>query len=138
MLPDVDTDLFQLPDGSSFAVVDATEPERTVGFTVADLDNAVMELRHAGIEQTTRSHPTDDSGTAHFRAPDGQLYELIEPTKRAERPLKGVSPNLGLSAVELASLGPRSEYGTAGPFRILRGLPTMRRTEPHTEGAGRV
>ena len=31
-----------------------------------------------------------------------------------------------------------SEYGTAGPFRILRGLPTMRRTEPHTEGAGRV
>ena len=31
-----------------------------------------------------------------------------------------------------------SEYGTAGPFRILRGLPIMRRTEPHTEGAGRV
>lgn len=32
----------------------------------------------------------------------------------------------------------QSEYGTAGPFRILRGLSTMGRTEPHTEGAGRV
>ena len=31
-----------------------------------------------------------------------------------------------------------SEYGTAGPFRILRGLSTMVWTEPHTEGAGRV
>jgi hypothetical protein len=32
-----------------------------------------------------------------------------------------------------------SEYGTVGPFRILRGLPTkLRRTEPHTEGADRV
>jgi hypothetical protein len=71
VLPGVDADLFQLPDGSSFAVVDAAEPERTVGFTVADLDNAVMELRHAGIETDHEISSNRRFRYAHFRAPDG-------------------------------------------------------------------
>jgi len=57
----------------------------------------------------------------------------------------GLSLNKDTVARALGRPGPSawwrallSEYGTAGPFRILRGLPTMRRTEPHTEGAGRV
>ncbi|HET9666503.1 MAG TPA: VOC family protein [Desertimonas sp.] len=86
VLPDVDIDLFQLPDGSSFAVVDATEPQRTVGFTVADLDNAVMELRHAGIETDHEVSSNRRFRYAHFRAPDGQLYELIEPTNARNDP----------------------------------------------------
>ena len=86
VLPGVDTDLFQLPDGSSFAVVDATEPERTVGFTVADLDNAVMELRHAGIETDHEVSSNRRFRYTHFRAPDGHLYELIEPTNARNDP----------------------------------------------------
>ena len=39
------------------------------GFTVADLDNAVMELDTPGSRQTTRSHPTDDSGTCTSEPP---------------------------------------------------------------------
>ena len=84
VLPGVDADLFQLPDGSSFTVVDAAEPERTVGFTVADLGNAVMELRHAGMETDHEVSSNRRFRYADFRAPDGQLYELIEPTKRVE------------------------------------------------------
>jgi catechol 2,3-dioxygenase-like lactoylglutathione lyase family enzyme len=77
----MEADIFDLPDGTSFAVADAEGmgAERTVGFLVDDLDAAAEELRAAGIE-------TDDAPTAnarwrylHFRAPDGQLYELVEP-----------------------------------------------------------
>ncbi len=71
--------LFRLPDGSSFAVME-TAPERatrTVGFLVADLDAAIAELHAAGVA-------TDGIGEnarwryTHFRAPDGELYELVE------------------------------------------------------------
>ena len=71
--------LFPLPDGSSFAVMETT-PERasrTVGFLVEDLDAAIEELDAAGVA-------TDGIGESarwrytHFRAPDGELYELVE------------------------------------------------------------
>ena len=70
---------FALPDGSSFAVAgprEAGETSRTIGFLVGDLDEAVAELRAAGV-------PVDDPAAndrwryAHFRAPDGGLYELV-------------------------------------------------------------
>jgi catechol 2,3-dioxygenase-like lactoylglutathione lyase family enzyme len=79
-VPGLDADVFGLPDGSSFAV---TQPwqldpaQRTVGFLVDDVESAVAELHAAGIR-------TDEVATAgtqryvHFRAPDGELYELVE------------------------------------------------------------
>ena len=75
-----------LPDGSSFAVafpqgMGATE--RSLGFLVDDIETAVRELRAAGAEADD-----DISGNAreryvHFRAPDGQLYELVERRSRS-------------------------------------------------------
>ena len=77
----VEADLFDLPDGSSFAVASPAgmgATDRSVGFLVDDIDLAVQELRAAGAEVDQ-----DISGNAreryvHFRAPDGQLYELVE------------------------------------------------------------
>ena len=48
------------------------------GFLVDDLDNAVDELRAAGVEIVL---PVQRGGTRswmHFRAPDGFVYELVE------------------------------------------------------------
>ncbi len=72
---------FDLPDGSSFAVqaTDEHEPaERTVGFGVDDLDAAVARLRDAGVETDDVSE-SDVQRWVHFRAPDGRLYELVQP-----------------------------------------------------------
>ncbi|MDX6229608.1 MAG: glyoxylase family protein [Frankiales bacterium] len=79
-LAGLDADVFALPDGSSFAVTQPWEldpAERTVGFLVDDVAAAAAELTAAGIL-------IDEVATAgnqryvHFRAPDGQLYELVE------------------------------------------------------------
>jgi glyoxylase I family protein len=74
-------DFFALPDGSTFAVGPfdgASGDGRVVGFLVDDLDQAAAELRAADV-------PTDDEVSvnakyryAHFRAPDGHVYELVE------------------------------------------------------------
>jgi glyoxylase I family protein len=53
--------------------------ERTVGFLVDDLDAAVEELRAAGIETDDEVSVNERWRYLHFRAPDGQLYELVEP-----------------------------------------------------------
>jgi hypothetical protein len=47
-----------------------------VGFVVEDLPTAVEELERAGVELLGGS--VDDSGLGwrHFRAPDGNVYEL--------------------------------------------------------------
>lgn len=76
----VDADLFELPDGSSFAVAPADEPrgERTVGFFVEDLDVAAAELRSAGVDIDDEIAANERFRYVHFRAPDGQLYELVE------------------------------------------------------------
>ncbi len=74
-------DMFTLPDGSGFAVSGEREPgggtSRTVGFLVSDLDGAVAELRSHGM---TVDEPAgnDQYRYAHFVAPDGDLYELVE------------------------------------------------------------
>jgi catechol 2,3-dioxygenase-like lactoylglutathione lyase family enzyme len=77
----VDADLFDLPDGSSFAVARPDtmgSTERTLGFLVDDLPDALVELRAAGIETDDEVSANARHRYAHFRAPDGQLYELVE------------------------------------------------------------
>jgi catechol 2,3-dioxygenase-like lactoylglutathione lyase family enzyme len=84
-LPQVDVagasaDMFELPDGSRFAVSgprEMGETSRTLGFLVADLDAALAELRVAGY-WTDEPARNELYRYAHFRPPDGQLYELVE------------------------------------------------------------
>lgn len=76
----VEADLFVLPDGSSFAVASPGgmgETERSLGFLVDDLDAAIAALRAAGTPVGPVAHNARER-YAHFRAPDGQLYELVE------------------------------------------------------------
>lgn len=77
-------DVFEFPDGSSLGIVGMSDPAhatRTIGFEVADLDAAVEELKEQGIE-------VDEPGAnqlgryVHLMAPDGKLYELVEPVSR--------------------------------------------------------
>ncbi len=78
----MEADLFPLPNGSSFAVtpgVAADEDDRTVGFLVDDLDDAFAELQRAGVEIDEEISVNSEFRYLHFRAPDGHLYELVEP-----------------------------------------------------------
>ncbi len=76
----VEADMFALPDGSHFAVADPRgmgDTDRSIGFRVDDLDSAITELRAAGVEVDDPAE-NDRQRYAHFRAPDGKLYELVE------------------------------------------------------------
>jgi len=73
-------DMFELPDGSRLAISgprEMGETSRTIGFRVADLDAALAELRAAGV-WTDEPAENELYRYAHFRPPDGQLYELVE------------------------------------------------------------
>ncbi|WP_042371917.1 VOC family protein [Streptacidiphilus neutrinimicus] len=76
----VDADVFDLPDGTSFAVADAggMGTERTVGFLVEGLDEAVERLRALGLDVDPEISANERWRYTHFRAPDGHLYELVE------------------------------------------------------------
>ena len=84
-LPQVDVrgasaDMFELPDGSRFAISgprEMGETSRTIGLLVADLDAALAELRAAGV-WTDEAAENELYRYAHFRPPDGELYELVE------------------------------------------------------------
>jgi catechol 2,3-dioxygenase-like lactoylglutathione lyase family enzyme len=81
-LDGVEADLFAMPDGSMFAVASVGgmgSTERTLGFLVDDLDAAVVELRDAGIRTDPEISSNASQRYIHFRAPDGNLYELVEP-----------------------------------------------------------
>lgn len=76
-----EADVFDLPDGSSFAVAwpEGMGPtERTLGFLVDDVALAADELRAAGIDTDAQTSSNARHRYLHFRAPDGQLYELVE------------------------------------------------------------
>ncbi|WGL50971.1 VOC family protein [Nocardioides sp. BP30] len=82
----VEVDLFELPDGSSFAVSwpgGMGETTRSLGFLVADLEAASAELTAAGIA-VGEPGENERERYLHFTAPDGQLYELVE--RRPSRP----------------------------------------------------
>ena len=76
----VEAELFGLPDGSTFAVASPGgmgQTSRSVGFLVDDLEVAAAGLREAGVEVG----PIGDNERErylHFRAPDRELYELVE------------------------------------------------------------
>jgi catechol 2,3-dioxygenase-like lactoylglutathione lyase family enzyme len=76
----VEADLFGLPDGSQFAVASPGgmgATARSIGFLVDDLDQARAELAGAQV-QVGPAAENAGARYAHFRAPDGQLYELVE------------------------------------------------------------
>jgi catechol 2,3-dioxygenase-like lactoylglutathione lyase family enzyme len=77
---------FQLPDGSLFEVFAPGVPggghprEGVVGgFKVDDLAAAVDELHAAGVEVGELQTAGGSAAWVYFRAPDGNLYELIGP-----------------------------------------------------------
>ena len=75
-----EADMFALPDGSHFAVANPRgmgETSRSLGFCVADLDDAIATLTAAGVETGEIAENAIGRYT-HFRAPDGKLYELVE------------------------------------------------------------
>jgi catechol 2,3-dioxygenase-like lactoylglutathione lyase family enzyme len=47
-----------------------------VGFGVADVDSARAELESSGVEFIGRTHSEGDYRWAHFRGPDGHIYEI--------------------------------------------------------------
>jgi catechol 2,3-dioxygenase-like lactoylglutathione lyase family enzyme len=78
--------MLKLPDASKVEVFGPdTDINRhfttgpVAGFLVDDVQAATAELRSAGVEILFDSG-LDDSGNAwvHFRAPDGNLYELTQ------------------------------------------------------------
>jgi catechol 2,3-dioxygenase-like lactoylglutathione lyase family enzyme len=78
--------MLQLPDGSKVEVFRPDSPFNrhfttgpVVGFLVDDVQDAAAELRSAGAELLLGPE-ADDSGNAwvHFRAPDGNVYELTQ------------------------------------------------------------
>lgn len=77
----VEADLFDLPDGSSFAVASPRgigDTDRTVGFLVDGLVEAVADLTSAGVPVDARVSGNERERYVHFTAPDGHVYELVE------------------------------------------------------------
>ena len=123
VVPGVDIDLFQLPDGSSF---------RRGGRDRTTADGRVhrrrpRQRRHGAATCWDRDRPRGliqpTSPVRALPSPRRPALRTHRTDKRAERPLKGVSPNLGLSAVELASLRSpeaRTSVGSEGVARICR------------------
>jgi glyoxylase I family protein len=77
----MDAEVFDLPDGSSFAVTSGVPPDeddRTIGFSVDDIEAARQALEAAGVWTDDEVSTNDRFRYLHFRAPDGHLYELVE------------------------------------------------------------
>jgi catechol 2,3-dioxygenase-like lactoylglutathione lyase family enzyme len=80
---------FKLPDGSVVEVFGPSDEEHAyfgtgpvAGFEVDDIGAARARLEEAGAEfigPVHRSEPTNQAWS-HFRAPDGNVYELTQPS----------------------------------------------------------
>ena len=76
--------VFTLPDGYHVEVFDDSygkdhfDTGPVAGFAVRDLAAATAELRAAGVELLAGAGPS----WQHFRAPDGNVYELVEARPR--------------------------------------------------------
>jgi predicted enzyme related to lactoylglutathione lyase len=73
---------FQLPEGALRGVGPGDQAHQhfstgpVVGFVVEDLSAAVRELEAAGVELLGGQMDERGGGWRHFRAPDGNVYEL--------------------------------------------------------------
>ena len=74
---------FKTPRGDKVEVFDTDESEHgfmttgpAVGFAVTDIDDARSELEAAGIEFMEPTQRQGDFQWAHFRGPDGNIYEI--------------------------------------------------------------
>jgi putative transposase len=74
---------FQLPEGGTFEVFGPGDQDHqhfsigpVVGLVVEDLTAAVRELEAAGVELLGGQMDERGGGWRHFRAPDGNVYEL--------------------------------------------------------------
>ena len=57
-----------------------------VGFLVEDLEASRRDIEAAGGEVVSSYGPNEDGyATYHFRAPDGNIYEIVHDPKREER-----------------------------------------------------
>jgi catechol 2,3-dioxygenase-like lactoylglutathione lyase family enzyme len=83
-----DFTVLDVPGGATVEVFGPSSPYNrhlthpVAGFRVADLESAVDELRTAGAEIVLPVQHGGDRSWAHFRAPDGFVYELVEDTSR--------------------------------------------------------
>lgn len=86
-----DFSVFKLPDGSKIEIFGSSDESHTHfdtgpvgGFLVDDIEEACAALERGGAELiggVQRWEPTGDAW-AHFRAPDGNVYELTQPGHR--------------------------------------------------------
>jgi glyoxylase I family protein len=72
-----------LPNGDRFEVFSTSEPDHEYfttgpvgGFAVDDVDGARRELQAAGVELIGEVESEGDYAWQHFRAPDGNIYEI--------------------------------------------------------------
>jgi catechol 2,3-dioxygenase-like lactoylglutathione lyase family enzyme len=79
--------IFRLPDGSKAEVFGPSDTEHThfskgpvVGFLVDNVETARKSLEAEGIEFIGPIHEWEPTGEAwsHFRAPDGNVYEITQ------------------------------------------------------------
>jgi hypothetical protein len=75
--------VLRLPSGDTFEVFGPSDQDHryfttgpVVGFVVEDLPAAVAELERAGVELLGGHVDERGGGWRHFRAPDGNVYEL--------------------------------------------------------------
>jgi catechol 2,3-dioxygenase-like lactoylglutathione lyase family enzyme len=81
---ETDFAVLDVPDGATVEVFGPasrynqhlTHP--VAGFLVSDLDEAVTELRAAGVEIVLPVQGGETRSWLHFRAPDGFVYELVQ------------------------------------------------------------
>ena len=78
-----DVTALELPSGERFEVFGPGDQDHryfatgpVVGFVVRDLPAAVAELERAGVELLGGQVDEAGEGWRHFRAPDGNVYEL--------------------------------------------------------------
>lgn len=84
--------VFELPNGDNVEVFGPSDTERTyfdsgpvVGFRVGDVERARAELEATGMVELLgplRRWP-DGIASQHFRAPDGNVYEVLGPVIQA-------------------------------------------------------
>lgn len=76
--------VLQVPDGATVEVFGPdSEWNRhlvspVAGFLVEDLDEALRDLEHAGVEIVLPLSGGEERRWLHFRAPDGFVYELVQ------------------------------------------------------------